>query len=317
MTDVKFSAEELSLAGDKYLGRSYDDMDCQEFVERAMEDTGLKMDARGSNAWYREVMKNGWTGSPEECKKQFGSIPKGALLFILAYDGGEEARGYHDGLGNAKHIGIKTGRSGADMIRRAKEAGAQNADKWNYGDGAIHSSSTREHVATSKFADKSISGGWNMVGLYNKFSYGEDIDRKLAGNAGGGDREKEDKGMYTAILEGGNRDKPINIREKPDGALKDTLPQGSEVTVTAEKGNWCQIQYAGGKKTGYVKGEFVTVTDGSEPVADESGIPPETWDDSGSERVSINITLTAAQAAYALPVLEKLVKAIVDKCGRG
>ncbi len=323
----KYSAEELSLAGDQFLGQKYSDMDCQTFVENAMRQVGLNMDLKGSNAWLREVEQNGWVGSPEECKKVFGSVPKGALLFIHAFDGGEEKRGYHDGKGNASHIGLKTGRSGADMVRRATEAGAANAKDYNFGDGAIHSSSTRQHVATSKFADKTISGGWNKVGLYNKFTYGEKIDRILSKFSGGGTAEddqgteektKEDDQMYTAILQGGNLDKPINIREKPDGALKDTLPQGSEVTVTAEKGDWCKIQYANGKRSGYVKGSFVNVADDSdEPIADDSDLSPEEWDDSGSEKVSITITLTTAQATYALPVLEKLVKAIVDKVGRG
>lgn len=334
----KYSAEELSLAGDQFLGQKYSDMDCQTFVENAMRQVGLNMDLKGSNAWFREVEKNGWVGSPEECRKVFGIVPKGALLFIHAFDGGEEKRGYHDGKGNASHIGLKTGRSGADMVRRATEAGAVNAKDFNFGDGAIHSSSTRQHVATSKFADKTISGGgWNKVGLYNKFTYGETIDRILAGLSGGGsaddsqgteEKTREDDQMYKAILQGGNIEEPINIRVKPDGALKDRLPQGTEVTVTAEKGDWCKIQYANGKKTGYVKGSFVNVADddepetgdGDEPIADDSGLPPEEWDewdDSGSEKVSLTISLTTAQAAYALPVLEKLVKVIIDKVGRG
>ena len=62
---MKYSAVEFSLAGDKYLGRSYEEMDCQAFVERCMRDVGLKMDLGGSNSWYREVMKNGWVGTPE------------------------------------------------------------------------------------------------------------------------------------------------------------------------------------------------------------------------------------------------------------
>ena len=122
---AKVSAEQFSREGDKYLGRSYSEMDCQEFYERCAEDAGLRMDLKGSNAWYREIRKNGWVGSPEECKKVFGSVPTGATLFIHAYDGGEEKRGYHDGLGNASHIGIVTHRN----------------------KGAIHSSASRECVA--------------------------------------------------------------------------------------------------------------------------------------------------------------------------
>ena len=325
---AKVSAEQFSLEGDKYIGRLYTDMDCQTFIENAMRDAGLKMDLKGSNAWYREVKKNGWVGTPEECKKLFGSIPKGALLFIHVFDGGEVARGYKDGLGNAKHIGAKTGRSGKEMCARAREAGVNEPEKWNYGDGAIHSSSTRQHVATSKFADKTISGGgWNTIGLYNKFTYGEKIDRILAGLSGGGTAEEpgtgnndesEDKPMgYKARLEGGNTDSGINVRKKAGGDLLDTVPQGTEVMVVAESGNWCKIQFKQGSRTytGYVKGEFVVVDD--DAPADESGIPDEDFGDDGAGNEKVSITLTAAEAANALPVLEKLVDVIVRKVGRG
>ena len=102
---IKINAEEFSMAGDKYLGRLYSEMDCQAFVERVMQDMGLKMNLAGSNAWYREVMEHGWVGTPEECKKIFGGIPKGALLFIHAFDGKEPEKYRKDGKGNAKHIG--------------------------------------------------------------------------------------------------------------------------------------------------------------------------------------------------------------------
>ena len=130
--------------------------------------------------------------------------------------------------------------------------------------------------------------------------------------------------MYEAILAGGNVDKPINIRVKPEGDLKDTLPQGSRVTVLSEEGNWCKIQY--GKRTGYVKGEFVTVADdGDEPVADDSGIPEEDFgDDFGDDDADepgddekVIITLSAKEAANALPALKKLVEAIINQAGRG
>ena len=322
----KYSAEALSLAGDKYMGRKYSEMDCQAFVENSMRDVGLMMDLKGSNAWYREVMKNGWVGSPEECKKVFGSIPKGALLFIHAFDKGEEQRGYHDGLGNAKHIGINTDRSGDDMVQRARDAGANSPEKWNYGDGAIHSSSVREHVTTSKFAGKSINGGWNKVGLYSKFTYGEAIDRQLAeitgenASTGNKNETQEVTGMYEAILEGGKINSPINIRKMADGGLQDKLNQGTRVTVLAESGDWCKISYQKGNRTvtGFVKGEFVNVADDAPSNPDNSDAPAaisETeWD---SKTVSITLNLTETAAAAMLPVLDKLVREIVNKVGRG
>ncbi len=82
LNNMKYSAEEFSKAGDQFLGRSYDEMDCQALVERMMASVGYRRDLGGSNSWYRECMKNGWTGTPEECLREFGSVPKGALLFI-------------------------------------------------------------------------------------------------------------------------------------------------------------------------------------------------------------------------------------------
>ena len=151
----------LGAVGFEKLGTPYRQMDCQAFIEWCLRQCGLKKDLAGSNAWYREVMKNGTVMTPEECVKQLGKVPAGAFLFIHAFDGGEEKRGYRDGLGNASHIGIVTGK----------------------GEGAIHSSSSRGCVAESRFRGKTIRGGWNRVGLWNKVRY------EGCGEEGGAERQ--------------------------------------------------------------------------------------------------------------------------------
>ena len=177
----------LGTVGFEKLGTPYRKMDCQAFIEWCLRQCGLKKDLAGSNAWYREVMKNGAVMTPEECVKQLGKVPAGAFLFIHAFDGGEEKRGYRDGLGNASHIGIATGK----------------------GEGAIHSSSSRGCVAESSFRGKSIRGGWNRVGLWNKVRY------EGCGEEGGAERHtcsevlrKGDRGeavqeMQEALIERG------------------------------------------------------------------------------------------------------------------
>ena len=85
-----------------------------------------------------------------------------------------------DGIGNASHIGIKTGRTQEQMLqaglkriaakypdRKTERAAAQRAfrNKVGFGSGAIHSSKTRGCIASSRFANRTISGGWNRVGL--------------------------------------------------------------------------------------------------------------------------------------------------------
>ena len=126
--------KQLAEVGFQKIGTAYEDMDCQKFIEWCLKQCGLDKDLAGSNAWFREVLNNGVIMTPEECVAQLGTVPAGAFLFILEMDGGEEARGYHDVLGNASHIGIVTGK----------------------GKGAIHSSKTAGGVAESPFKNKTI-----------------------------------------------------------------------------------------------------------------------------------------------------------------
>lgn len=289
---MKASAEELSRAGDQYLGRSYDEMDCQEFVERCLEAIGIRKDLKGSNAWWREMT---WTGTPEECVRIFGSVPKGAFLFILKDDGGEEKRGYHDGKGNASHIGIKTGR----------------------GAGAIHSSATRECVAESEFHDKTIrNGGWNRVGLWEQLDYGKTINWLLEhmgiGGAPADESQEEDKTMMVTVTSPNG--KPVNLRKAADkgAALVDQIPDGTEAELLQGGEEWSKIKAKG--KTGWMMTEFL--------VADDSALPAEDFDagdlddgQDGSE--TVQLTFTVAELSALLPVLEKAVDQIVAKVGRG
>lgn len=349
---MKYSAENFSYAGDKYIGRLYSEMDCQKFVENMMRDIGLNMDLGGSNAWYREVMKNGWVGSPEECLSKFGKIPKGAFLFIHAFDGGEEKRGYHDGLGNASHIGVKTGRTGSAMCA------ATGRTDMNFGDGAIHSSYTRDHVSTSKFKDRTINGGWNKVGLYKKFTYGDAIDQILDG----GVSPDPDPGPeptppgpeptptptptptepIKAVVDTGGNGKLLTHPSKGSTALSKAgrLDEGTPVEIIKQSGDWARIKVVDkNNATWYcwVKSKFlrveetpVTITDEQDPLYDPD-FPEEGSDEDFSENdtytgecipedeemVSITFTLPASEWSYALPVLEELVEAIARKVGRG
>lgn len=147
--------DQLGSIGFKYLGVPYSTMDCQAFVEKCLSDLGKRIDLPGSNAWYRMILNEGWVGTPEECVKAFGKVPKGAFLFILLQDGKEPEKYKPDGIGNASHIGICTG---------------------NEGKGAIHSSFSRGCVAESEFHGKTIkNGGWNRVGLWTEEVFYQEI----------------------------------------------------------------------------------------------------------------------------------------------
>lgn len=295
---MKVDALAFSFAGDKYLGRPYSEMDCQAFVERCMKDCGLNMNLAGSNAWYREVRKNGWVGSPEECKRVFGQIPKGALLFILKHDGNEPAKYRPDGLGNANHIGFKTGRN----------------------EGAINSSSSKGCVAVSKFKDKTIRGGWNTVGLYNKFDYGKAINEKLEH---GEDVKTPMQGKVTAPT-----GSTVNLRKTKDGALLERIPIGTKVTIVDYDPEWCKCIVGG--MTGWMMTKFIElegeVTPGEDDWPDERD-PIEIDDDDDftaadgtadygpGDMVQISLPYEACVNAY--PLLKALCEQITEKVGRG
>lgn len=235
------TAESVSLQGDKYIGTPYTRMDCQAFWEACLKDAGVRLNLAGSNAWYRRMS---WTGTPEECKRLFGGIPKGAALFILKQDGKEPARYQGDGIGNASHIGIYTGR----------------------GKGALHSSSSKGQVCESAFAGKTINGGWNRVGLWAVLSYGEKIDKMLSGGAKEATNQASEKTVFDALqgytgravvatANGGT----LNVRDGVAGPKKTALPAGTQVTVTRTERDkngktWAQITY---DATGWVLAEYL------------------------------------------------------------
>ena len=291
MTFLKISALEFSMAGDKYLGRKYEEMDCQAFVEKCMADVGYRRDLGGSNSWYRECRSHGWVGSPEECAKEFGSVPKGAFLFILEPVGPKTpAKFRDDGVGDATHMGIVTGR----------------------GDGAIHSSKSRGGVVTSKFKGKTIpNGGWNRVGLLPVFDYGitsgkEDnselkskgsldslrvlgcrpfsAENEHTGSFSGrdeprddteGDRDategsrddKEEKMTGTRYVAGPNNE-TVNLRKKPDGALIDRIRSGETAEILTEGPVWSKVRI--GARVGWMMTKFLAAPE-SEELRVESG----------------------------------------------
>ena len=218
---MKYSAEEFSRAGDQFLGRSYEEMDCQALVERMMAAVGYERDLGGSNSWYRECLKNGWAGTPEECLREFGSVPKGALLFIREeVSASTPGKFRDDGVGDITHMGVKTGR----------------------GDGAIHSSHSRGCVCTSKFKDRTIpNGGWNRVGLLNVFDYGNR-----------GKEEKVMKGTVTA-----KSGSTVKLRQKPitDCPIYWDIPLGTEMEIVDQLENWSKCICSG--LTGWMKNDFI------------------------------------------------------------
>ena len=243
-------AKKLGPTGCRYMGTPYEKMDCQAFWERTLNDCGIKMDLGGSNSWYRYMMKHGWCGTPAECVKTFGGIPVGATLYIRK-DVSEStpAQFRNDGIGDITHMGIFTGMTGEEMVQIALDAGVRNADKYNYGDGAINSSHSRGGVCTSKFAGKSISGGWNRIGLW--------LDSIVYDGTTPPGPEPETE-WATVVAEEGST---VKMRARPSKScpLYWDVPVGSEVMVNEYGETWTRITWAG--NSGYMMTRFLRFED--------------------------------------------------------
>lgn len=240
---MKPKAADLIRAAPRFLGVPYSTMECQAFVEAALREIGINVDLAGSNTWFRKIRENGWTGTPAECIRKYGEIPKGAFLFILENDGKEPEKYRKDGIGNASHIGIYTGMTGEEMCRIAAEEGIEDPEKYNFGNGAIHSSSKRKAVCTSNFKGKAISGGWNRIGIWDKIDYGT----------------KEGSEKMKAIVCGPNG-KTVFLRKKPSKSADwiCRVKSGETVEILGTEGEWDKVYYPGENEIGYMMYQYLS-----------------------------------------------------------
>ena len=130
ITNLLFTEQAKSTKYDKL---TYSDCDCQAFVEKVLYDTGVRKpnggayNWKGSNDMWRNALD--WRGSVEDCISIYGKVPDGAWVFIVKYDGGEKERGYNDGEGNAKHVGIYVGN---DQVRDSTRSTKPKRDGVGY-----------------------------------------------------------------------------------------------------------------------------------------------------------------------------------------
>ena len=217
---VAGAAEGLSGRGIPYRpgGDTPSGMDCQGMVEYCLRAAGLRCGWKGSNAMWRDLR---WKGTPEACRKTFGRVPRGALLFIVTDDGGERARGYRDGLGNAMHVGIYTGS----------------------GEGAVHASASRGRVCASRFKGRTVpGGGWNRVGLLERVDYGLE-------------ERKGDGGLQAEVFaENGGT---VNLRADASAKARvlSRVKTGDRVDILEEADGWARVRWEG--REGYMMAAFL------------------------------------------------------------
>lgn len=137
-------------------GHTYQEMDCQAFVEYCVNACGGSMAYAGSNDMYRNAVA--YLATIENAKAEGKLVPGAGLLIVEEVGAGTPAKYRGDGLGDATHVGLYVGEN---ALTDTDKNG--NSRKCN----TVHSSASRGRVVGG-----TTGGGWTHVILFKEIDYG-------------------------------------------------------------------------------------------------------------------------------------------------
>ena len=126
-----------------HVGYTYDELDCQAFVEHCVRQAGGRMDYLGTNDMARRAA---WLGTLDEARAQGRLVPGAGLLIREATVATLPARYAGDGLGDFSHVGLYVGEN---ALTDTDKNGRRRACD------VVHSSATMGRVAGS-----TLQNGW-------------------------------------------------------------------------------------------------------------------------------------------------------------
>ena len=138
-----------------HVGYTYEEMDCQAFIEHCVRQAGGSMDYRGSNDMARGAA---WLGTLSQARAQGRLVPGAGVLIREETEENLPARYAGDGLGDFSHVGLYVG-EGA-LTDTDKNGRMRSCD-------VAHSSATMGRVAGS-----TLQSGWTHVLWFPEIDYG-------------------------------------------------------------------------------------------------------------------------------------------------
>lgn len=153
-----------------HVGYTYEEMDCQAFIEHCVRQAGGSMDYRGSNDMARGAA---WLGTLSQARAQGRLVPGAGVLIREETEENLPARYAGDGLGDFSHVGLYVG-EGA-LCDTDKNGNARSCD-------VVHSSATMGRVAGS-----TLQNGWTHVMWFSEIDYGNDAGLGVDQGADSGD----------------------------------------------------------------------------------------------------------------------------------
>ena len=146
-----------------HVGYTYDELDCQAFVEHCVRQAGGRMDYLGTNDMARRAA---WLGTLDEARAQGRLVPGAGLLIRESTEANLPARYAGDGLGDFSHVGLYVGEN---ALTDTDKNGRRRACD------VVHSSATMGRVAGS-----TLQNGWTHA------LWCSEIDDAVTAGAGAG-----------------------------------------------------------------------------------------------------------------------------------
>lgn len=137
------------------VGYTYDELDCQAFIEHCARQAGGAMDYLGTNDMARRAA---WLGTLSQAQAEGRLVPGAGLLIREETEENLPARYASDGLGDFSHAGLYVG---PDALTDTDKTGRMRSCD------AVHSSATRGRVAGS-----TLQNGWTHVLWFPEIDYG-------------------------------------------------------------------------------------------------------------------------------------------------
>ena len=197
------------------VGYTYDELDCQAFVEHCARQAGGAMDYLGTNDMARRAA---WLGTLSQAQAEGRLVPGAGLLIREETEDNLPARYAGDGLGDFSHVGLYVG-EGA-LCDTDKNGNARSCD-------VVHSSATMGRVAGS-----TLQNGWTHVMWFTEIDYGNEdaTGTPGAGTGATGATGTGGTGTGTNTTTGGT---PGTGATGTPGAGTPTLTAGTVPTVYA------------------------------------------------------------------------------------
>lgn len=208
-----------------HVGYTYEEMDCQAFIEHCVRQAGGSMDYRGSNDMARGAA---WLGTLSQARAQGRLVPGAGVLIREETEENLPARYAGDGLGDFSHVGLYVG-EGA-LTDTDKNGRMRSCD-------VAHSSATMGRVAGS-----TLQGGWTHVLWFPEIDYGASGGAGNAAATGDGLTAGASPVRFaTVVSPDGN---PVKLRKSAsrEETLYWLVGAGARVEVERTRDGWSLIR---------------------------------------------------------------------------